>query len=452
MLGQAAVARPGQRGVRTATASREHGGAAAVDLVGALDLDLLLLLGELGLGLDVDPPAGQLGRQPGVLSLAPDRQRELVVGDDDGRLLVRVVDEDLAHAGRRQRLGDEPGGLLVVGNDVDLLAAQLGNDHAHPRAPGADAGADRVDPVGVGDDGDLGAVAGLAGDPDDLDQVVGDLGDLELEQRLDQLGAAARDDDARALALGGDVCDHGLDPHPVVVALVPDLLRARQQRLDALAQLDQRVAVVRLLDDAVDQLADAVLVLVEHHLALGLADALQDHLLGGLRGDPPEVLGGDVAGLDLVLVGSQHLRIELGVLRFAQLARLRVDLLLLLLGRLVEQLLLQFGRQDQLEDAEVRGIAVEVDARVLGGAGGLLVRGEQGILERLHQRLGIDPLLLLQPPDRLYDLATHASPPESSGTRFERRMPVSGMVTSRAPSSTETLASSAALSVPVKLR
>ena len=145
-------------------------------------------------------------------------------------------------------------------------------------------------------DRDLRAVAGLAGDADDLDQLVGDLGHLELEQLLDQLRAAARDDDARALALGGDVGDHGLDPHAVVVALVVDLLGARQQRLDPLAQLDQRVAVVGLLDDPGDQLADAVLVLLEHHLALGLADPLQDHLLGGLGGDPAEVVGGDVAG------------------------------------------------------------------------------------------------------------------------------------------------------------
>ena len=42
---------------------------------------------KLGLRLDVDPPAGQAGREPRVLALLADRQRELVVGDDDGRLL-----------------------------------------------------------------------------------------------------------------------------------------------------------------------------------------------------------------------------------------------------------------------------------------------------------------------------------------------------------------------------
>jgi hypothetical protein len=43
------------------------------------------------------------------------------------------------------------------------------------------------------------------------------------------------------------------------------------------------------LTDAVDDLAHAVLVLVELLLALHLAHALHDHLLGGLRGDAAEV-------------------------------------------------------------------------------------------------------------------------------------------------------------------
>ena len=199
----------------------------------------------------------------------------------------------------------------------------------------------------------------------------------------------------------------------MVVALVPDLLGARQQRLDALAQLDQRVAVVGLLDDPGDQLADAVLVLLEHHVPLRLADPLQDHLLGGLGGDPPEVVGGDVAGRDLVLVGGHDLRVELGLLGLAHLARLGVDRLLLLLDRLRHQLLLELRRQDQLEDAEVRGVAVEVDAGVLGGARRLLVRGQEGVLERRHQGLGVDPLLLLEALDRLDDLTAHLAP--SSG-------------------------------------
>jgi hypothetical protein len=62
----------------------------------------------------------------------------------------------------------------------------------HARASRPDAGADRVDALGVRLDGDLRAVAGLAGDAADLDEPVGDLRNLELEQRADQLGIAPR--------------------------------------------------------------------------------------------------------------------------------------------------------------------------------------------------------------------------------------------------------------------
>ena len=91
---------------------------------------------------------------------------------------------------------------------------------------------------------------------------------------------------------------------------------------------------------------------------------------------------------DLVLVGGDHLRVELGLLGLAQLSRFGIDLalfLLLGLGRLGEQFLLELGRQDQFEDAEVAGLVVEIDARVLGGPGGLLVGGEKRVGERVHQ-------------------------------------------------------------------
>src|SRR5947209_14599907 len=126
-----AVARAGKRGVGAAPAVGENGRAAALDLF-LLVAVLGLLGGELGLGLDVHPPAGQARGEPCVLAFAPDGQRQLVVGDDHRRLFGVVVHQHLAHPGRRERLGHEAGGLVVVGDDVDLLAAQLADHHAHP--------------------------------------------------------------------------------------------------------------------------------------------------------------------------------------------------------------------------------------------------------------------------------------------------------------------------------
>src|SRR6185369_11777231 len=161
--------------------------------------------------------------------LLADRERELVVGDDDRRLLAVVVQVHLAYAGRRERLRDETGRLVVPRDDVDLLAAQLGNDNAHARPTRADARADRVDALRVRLHRDLRAVAGLARDAADLDEAVRDLRHLELEQRLDQLGIATRQDHLRALRAGTDLGDHGLDARALLVALAVDLLGARQE-------------------------------------------------------------------------------------------------------------------------------------------------------------------------------------------------------------------------------
>ena len=77
---------------------------------------------------------------------------------------------------------------------------------------------------------------------------------------------------------------------PGRVAFRARLFLARQHGLDA-ADLDDDVAVLEPLDDAVDHLADALVVLGEDVLALGFADLLEDDLLGGLRGDAAEHFG-----------------------------------------------------------------------------------------------------------------------------------------------------------------
>src|SRR5690606_26708145 len=121
----------------------------------------------LVVGADVDLVAGQPGGEAGVLALLADGEGQLVVGDDDLGGLGLLVDPHLLHLGGTERLGDELGGVLAPLHDVDLFAAQLVYHLAHAGAAGTHAGALRVDVRVVGDHGDLGAVAGLAGDGDD---------------------------------------------------------------------------------------------------------------------------------------------------------------------------------------------------------------------------------------------------------------------------------------------
>ena len=77
---------------------------------------------------------------------------------------------------------------------------------------------------------------------------------------------------------------------PGRVAFGARLFLARQHGFDA-SDLDDQVAVLEALDRAVDHFADAIVVLGEDVLALGLAHLLEDDLLGGLRGDAPEHVG-----------------------------------------------------------------------------------------------------------------------------------------------------------------
>src|SRR6185369_42081 len=92
------------------------------------------------------------------------------------------------------------------------------------------------------------------------------------------------------------------------VGLAGHLLAHGQDRLGP-AQIDDDVAALEAADDARDELALLVAVLVEDVLALGLAHALQDDLLRGLRGDAAEGLPGlveleDMPVLAVLLLGA----------------------------------------------------------------------------------------------------------------------------------------------------
>src|SRR5262249_29827729 len=144
--------------------------------------------------------------------------------------------------------------------------------------------------------GDLGAVAGLAGDRLDLDGAVLDLWDLALEQPPNEVRVRPRQDDLDPVALLLDVEDDGLDPLVDVVRLAGDLLATGQERLRP-AEANERHAAVEALDGAGDEFALLLLVLVEDGRALLLADALDEQLLGGLGGDASEVVGVELLAL-----------------------------------------------------------------------------------------------------------------------------------------------------------
>ncbi len=124
-----------------------------------------ILAPETGLGTDIDLVTGQLSRQSDILTLVADRQRELTVGNRRLARLGAVLSElDLHDIRGGQCRRDKLGGVVAVGDDIDLLTAQLVDDGVDTRAACTDAGADRVDLAVLGEDRHLGAGACLAGD------------------------------------------------------------------------------------------------------------------------------------------------------------------------------------------------------------------------------------------------------------------------------------------------
>ena len=259
-------------------------------------------------------------------------------------------------------------------DDVDLLALQLADDRLDAAAAHADAGADRVDAAVARDDRDLGAAAGVARHRLDLDDAVVDLRHFLREQLGHELRVGARQENLRAARLLADVVDIGAHPLALAEAFARQQLVAAQHRLGA-AEIDDDVAELDPLDEPVDDLADAVLELVELPLALGVADLLDDDLLCRLRGDAAKIdrrqrVGDEIADLGL---GVQPLR-----LRERDLRRLVLDR--------VDHL-----AKPQQPDLAVAAVDLGADVVFLAvfGAAGLLDR----LLHRLQDFVAVDALV-----------------------------------------------------------
>ena len=169
------------------------------------------------------------------------------------------------------------------------------------------------------------------------------------------------DDDLRALGGLADLDDVRLDAVALRRTLERHLLGLRQQCLDA-AEVEQRVALVGLLDDAGDDVALAVRVLLELALGLDLADALAHHLTEGLGGDAAELflLRRVVALVDPVAV--------------------LVDVV---------------G-----DEREVHRLGVDLDDHLVGRVRAALVGRGQGVDQHMQQGVVGDLLLLRQQADR----------------------------------------------------
>src|SRR3546814_10523113 len=124
----------------------------------------------------------------------------------------------------------------------------------------------------------------------------------------------ARQEDLRPAVFAADVENQRADAVADADDFARDLLVPADDALGA-AEIDDDMAEFDALDDTGDDLAGAVLELLILPLALGVADLLEDNLLGGLRGDAAELdrrqriddeIADDRAFLKLLRVGEAY--------------------------------------------------------------------------------------------------------------------------------------------------
>ena len=198
--------------------------------------------------------------------------------------MALLVDHNRLHIGRRQGANHELRRILRPQDDVHTLTGQLIGHCRHARTTHAHAGADRVHPFVVGYHGDLGARPRIAGATLDLQQALLDLGHFLGEQLHHEARRAARKHDLRATNRGVNACDERAHAVATAQVFLGDHLVALESAFHTTA-FDDDVALVQALDGAHHDLLATGQEIVEQLLTLGVANLLQDHLLGSLRTD-----------------------------------------------------------------------------------------------------------------------------------------------------------------------
>ncbi|AAW76474.1 hypothetical protein XOO3220 [Xanthomonas oryzae pv. oryzae KACC 10331] len=245
--------------------------------------------GHLISGHHVELPAGQAAGQTHVLAALADRLRQAVFCHGQVHRVLVFIDDDRLHFGRRHRVDDEVGRILVPQHDVHALAIELVGDRLDARTTHTDARADRIGAGVVRDHGDLGAVARIACAGIDLDQALAHFRHFKLEQFDHEFRRGAADEQLRATRLGTHFGQITADAVAGTQHVARNALVLRNEGFGIAAQIDKDIAALGALDHTGDQLTDAILPRIDHLLTLGFAHTLHDHLLGSLRGDTTEV-------------------------------------------------------------------------------------------------------------------------------------------------------------------
>jgi hypothetical protein len=208
--------------------------------------DLQALVELLG-RQDVDVPAGQPRRQAHVLPALADGQAELVVAHHHRR----------PPSSKHSEISSTSAGLRALANQdladdsfqrtMSIFSPLSSSTMFLMRLPAhADARADRVDLVVHDETAIFVRYPGLAGHRLDLDDALGDLGHLDLEQPLDEVRVRTAQHDLDLAARVAHVKDQAAHAVARGELLARDLLAAGHERLGPVDRHHQRPALVPL--------------------------------------------------------------------------------------------------------------------------------------------------------------------------------------------------------------
>src|SRR6266436_1738810 len=347
----------------------------------------------LFLALDVDLPAQQLGRQPDVLPLLANGQRQLGVVHHHFEVLLGLVDHGhAADFGRLQSLLRKRHGILVILDDVDLLAAQFADDGLHAHAFHADASAHSIHVLVLRHHGNLGALAGFPRDGPNHHRPVVDFGNFGLEQMLHQIRRRTRHHHLRTLRSLLDARDDHAHALSDGKRLQARLLLAWHARF-GFADVENDVWTFDALHGRVHDLTHARDVLVVNRVALRLAHLLENHLLGKLGRDAAEDAFGHFRNLQL----PAHFDV-------------RVQLASVFEGHLQDRILHLLGILDHGLDREctdLAGVLVQFGPEVFLRLVVLAGSHHNGVFHRTDHNLRINPFFPAQRVDRVIELTCH---------------------------------------------
>ena len=257
-----------------------------------------------------------------------------------------------------------------------------------------------------------------------------------LEQLDEQHRVGPGQDQLRSLGVLIDLPDHSPDPVTGRIVLRARLLPSREERFDA-SGLDDDVAVFETLDRPRHHFAESVAELVVDVVALRFPHLLEDHLLGGLGGDPTQHIS-RFRELDLH-VDFRFVAVELLCLGEGD------------LGRRVSHVL--YDLPDRVE-IDLTRVGIELGPEVFVRLVVFPRRGQHGILDRRDDDVRIDPFFLGQGLDRLQQgivqchcLSSALWRSQNSTSSLARKTLDQGIRCTRRPASITT--SSASLSTAV---